>query len=101
MPKVPRIRSLHIFAISPEKHGGEVDFLPANKHKSFLQVDSITLVLHSLACRHPSHSYIPINPYFFSKILIFSYILINTSYISYILMKNLEIVLDNTLICLV
>ena len=37
-------------AISPEKHGGEVDFLPADKHKNFLQVDSITLVLHSQTC---------------------------------------------------
>ena len=51
MPKVPKIRSLHIVAISPEKHGAaEVDFLPANKHESFLQVDSITLDLHSQAC---------------------------------------------------
>ena len=38
---------------------------------------------------------------FFSKIPIFSCILINTSYISYIFMKNLEIVLDKTLNCLV
>ena len=36
---------------------------------------------------------------FFSKIPISSYILINTSYISYIFMKNLEIVLDKTLNC--
>ena len=47
MPKVPKIRSLVFFAISPEKHGGEVGFLAADKHKSFLQVDSITLGLHS------------------------------------------------------
>ena len=38
---------------------------------------------------------------FFSKIPISSHILINTSYISYIFMKNLEIVLDKTLNCLV
>ena len=55
MSKVPKIRSLHIFAISPEKHGGEVEFFPANKcesflHESFLQVDSITLDLLSQAC---------------------------------------------------
>ena len=50
MPKVPKIGSLHIFAISPEKHGGEVDFLPANKHEDFLQGDSITLGLHSQTC---------------------------------------------------
>ena len=30
--------------------GGEVDFLSANKHKRFLQVDSVTLGLHSQAC---------------------------------------------------
>ena len=50
MPKVPKIRSLHIVAMPPEKHGGEVVFLPANKHKSLLQVDSITLGLRSQAC---------------------------------------------------
>ena len=50
MSKVPKIRSLHIFAISPEKHGAEVDFLPANKNKSFLQVDGITLGVGSQAC---------------------------------------------------
>ena len=50
MPKVPKVKSLHIFAISPQKHGGEVDFLPANKHESFLQVDSITFRLRSQAC---------------------------------------------------
>ena len=56
MPRVPKIRSLHIFAISPEKHGwGEVEFFPANKHESFLhenfpQVDSITLDLLGQAC---------------------------------------------------
>ena len=27
--------------------GDEVDFLPADKHKSFLQVDSITLGVHT------------------------------------------------------
>ena len=40
----------HIFAISPEKHGVEVDFLPANDQKSLLQVDSITLGLCKQAC---------------------------------------------------
>ena len=49
MPKVPKIRSLDFFAISPEKHGGKVGFLTADKHKSFLQVDSITLGSHSQA----------------------------------------------------
>ena len=40
----------HIFAISPGKHGVEVDFLPANDHESLLQVDSITLGLCNQAC---------------------------------------------------
>ena len=35
MPKVCKIRSLHIFAILPENHVGEVDFLPDNKHEYF------------------------------------------------------------------
>ena len=30
--------------------GGEVDFLPANKHEFFLQVDNITLGLLNQAC---------------------------------------------------
>ena len=50
MPKVPKTRSLHIFAISPEKNGDEVDFLPEYKHESFLQTDSITMGVHSQAC---------------------------------------------------
>ena len=37
-------------AISPEKHGGEVDFLPVDKHKNFLQVDGITLGVHNQVC---------------------------------------------------
>ena len=46
MPKVPKI-SLHIFAVSPEKHGVWNWFsLPADKHKNFLQIDSITLDVH-------------------------------------------------------
>ena len=40
MPKIPKI-SLHIFAISPEKHRDEVDLWPVGKHESFLQVDRI------------------------------------------------------------
>ena len=50
MLKVPVIRSQYIFAISPEKHGCKVDFLPTNKHENFLQVDSSTLGLRSQAC---------------------------------------------------
>ena len=34
--------------------GCETDFLPADKHKDFLQVDSITFGVHSQACtKHP------------------------------------------------
>ena len=51
MAKVPKIRSLHIFAISPEKHGGwSWFFLPADEHESFLQVDSVNLGVCSQAC---------------------------------------------------
>ena len=36
--------------------GDEVDFLAADKNESFLQVDSITLGLHSQACpRYPKY----------------------------------------------
>ena len=45
MPKALKIRRLHIFAMSPEKMRGEVNFLPANNQESFLQVYSITLCL--------------------------------------------------------
>ena len=38
MPKVPKIRNLHIF-----------DFLPADKHESLQQVDDITLGVGSQA----------------------------------------------------
>ena len=44
MPKVPKIRSLHIFVISPESIGDEVDFLPAVKDKSFPEVYDIFAV---------------------------------------------------------
>ena len=49
-PGLPKIRRVHIFTISPEKHGGEVDFWPANKRKRFLQFHSITLGLCSQVC---------------------------------------------------
>ena len=35
MPKVPKIGSFHIFAISLEKHGDENALLPADKYESF------------------------------------------------------------------
>ena len=41
MPKVLKIKSLHIFAISPENRGDEVDFLRIVKHESFLQIDTM------------------------------------------------------------
>ena len=47
MPKVPKIRSLHIFATYPENEGDKVDFLPADKQERVQQVESITLVLCS------------------------------------------------------
>ena len=44
MPSVSKIRSLHIFEISPEKLGAKLIFLPADKHKkSFVHGNSITL----------------------------------------------------------
>ena len=49
MPKVPKIRSLHIFTVSPEKYGGLS--LHAGKDKCFLQADSITLGVCSQASK--------------------------------------------------
>ena len=51
MPEVPKVRSLHIFAISPKRYGDEIDFLPADKEESFLQDSSVTLGVHSQACQ--------------------------------------------------
>ena len=48
MLKVPKVKSLHIFGISPGRHGD--DFLPADKHKNFLQIYSVTLVVYNQAC---------------------------------------------------
>ena len=50
MPKEPKIRNLHIIAISLEKCGDEVGFLAADKHKRSLQVDSIMLGGQNQAC---------------------------------------------------
>ena len=50
-PKVPKIKSLHIFAISPEKNmGDEVVLLAVDKYKSFLQDDTIILGVCNQAC---------------------------------------------------
>ena len=46
-PKYPKQQVFNIFAISPEKHWGEVGFLPADKRESFLQGDSIALGVDS------------------------------------------------------
>ena len=42
--------NLHIVAYLQKSMGDKVDFLPADKHKSFLQVDGITVGVHSQAC---------------------------------------------------
>ena len=47
MPKLPKI-NLHIFEASPEKH--EIEFLPADKHKNFVQIDIISLGVPNQAC---------------------------------------------------
>ena len=58
MPKVPKIRSLHILGISPERHRDELDFLPADKDKSFLQNDIITLGVQSQDCpKYPNNKF--------------------------------------------
>ena len=44
------IRSLHIFAISQGNRKDEVDFLPADKRRWFLQIDSIILGASGQAC---------------------------------------------------
>ena len=49
MPKVSET-SLHILQYLQKSVEYEVDFLPADKHINFLQVDSITLDVHSYAC---------------------------------------------------
>ena len=46
MPKLPKI-SLHILQHLHKSMGDTVAFFPADKHKSFLQVDSITLGVRS------------------------------------------------------
>ena len=48
MLKVPKIKSLQY--LKKNNMGDKVDFLPADKHKKFLQDDSITLGVHSQAC---------------------------------------------------
>ena len=50
MLEVRKIRSLHVFAISPEKHRDEVVLLPTDKHENFLQGATIILGLFNQAC---------------------------------------------------
>ena len=67
MYKVPKIRSFHIFGISPKKHvwkapqitnlqylkknvNDEVDVLSGNEHRRFLQIDTIILGMRGQAC---------------------------------------------------
>ena len=38
MPKVPKIRSLHIFSVFPEKRGDEVDFCLLINSKIFYKM---------------------------------------------------------------
>ena len=52
MPKVPKIRSSHIFAIFLEKHGDEFDFLPEDKYEGFVEVVSITLYIKKSTIWH-------------------------------------------------
>ena len=49
MPKVPKISFISLQYLH-KSMGDEVDFLPADKHKSFLQDDGITYGVHSQAC---------------------------------------------------
>ena len=50
MPKVTETKRFHIFEYLQKNVGNEVDFLPADKHESFLQVDSINLGVRIKAC---------------------------------------------------
>ena len=49
MPRVPKIVCISLQYLQ-ENVTDEVDFLPEDKHKSFLQVDSIILDVRSQAC---------------------------------------------------
>ena len=51
---LPKIRSLHISAISPEKRGYEVDFLHADEHKNFY---NLTLSLWVWVARHAQRTH--------------------------------------------
>ena len=55
MPKLPKI-SLHIFQYLQKSIEDEVDFLPADKHESFLQIGNATLGVRTQAClKYPKY----------------------------------------------
>ena len=54
MAKVPKIKGLHIFKYLQKSVGHDDDFLHADKHESFLQVDSITYSVRNQA--YPKYS---------------------------------------------
>ena len=54
MHKVPQVICLQLLQYLHKTIRHEIDFLSADKHKSFLQNDSITLDVRSRAClKHP------------------------------------------------
>ena len=51
IPKLPKITSLRYLLQYLQKNvKDEVDFLPADKHQRFLQVDTIILFVYGEAC---------------------------------------------------
>ena len=50
MLRVPKLSSCTTLQYLQKNMGGEVDFLPADKHKIFLQVVSVILGARSQAC---------------------------------------------------
>ena len=53
MPKAPKISFISL-QYHQKSMGYEIDFLPADKHRNFLQIDSIIFGVHGQACpKHP------------------------------------------------
>ena len=51
MSKLPKITNLqYLWNISKENMKDEADFLPADKHQRFLQIDTIILDVYGQAC---------------------------------------------------
>ena len=63
-PKYANKKLAYLCNVSQKSIGDEVDFLPAEKYESFLQVDSITLSL----CRQLCPKYLKQEVYYFSAI---------------------------------